>query len=46
MSASIANWFFIVILLLCCAMHLFGHGHGHSHPDDSRHGGGDGPIEK
>lgn len=23
MSALIANWFFIVVLLLCCGMHLF-----------------------
>jgi Protein of unknown function (DUF2933) len=41
MSALIANWFFIVVLLLCCAMHLFGHRHGHSLPDENRHRGSD-----
>jgi hypothetical protein len=40
MSALIANWFFIVVLLLCCGMHLFGHrhrGHGHVQADDEKH---------
>jgi hypothetical protein len=40
MSALIANWFFVVVLLLCCGMHLFGRGHrGHDHgqADNEKH---------
>ena len=35
-----ANWFFLVVLALCCGMHLFGHGgHGHHDAEDSSFGG-------
>ena len=40
MSALIANWFFIVVMLVCCGMHLFGHrhhGHDHGPADDGKH---------
>jgi Protein of unknown function (DUF2933) len=40
MDALIANWFFIVVLLLCCGMHLFGHhhrSHGHGQANDEKH---------
>ena len=32
MSAFIANWFFLAVVLVCWGMHLFGHRHhGHGH---------------
>lgn len=36
MEWLLANWFFLVVLALCCGMHLFGHGgHGHQDAEDS-----------
>ena len=32
------NWFFLLILLLCIGMHVFGHGHGHGHGHGRGHG--------
>ena len=47
MSTLIGNWFFIVVLLLCCGMHLLGHGHGRGLGDESGHRGDDGAeVEK
>lgn len=40
MRVLLENWFFLLILLLCIGMHVFGHGHGHGRgheghaPDD------------
>lgn len=31
MGPLVENWFFLVIILFCIAMHFFGHGHGHGH---------------
>lgn len=48
MEALAENWFFVLVLLACIGMHVFGHGHGHGHghgnghghesPSDHRHG--------
>lgn len=44
MNVLLENWFFLLVLLLCVVMHLFGHGHGHGHEhaarDDAHHGNG------
>lgn len=37
MGPLVENWFFLVIILCCIAMHFFGHGHGHK-GDNRRQG--------
>lgn len=39
MGPLVENWFFLVIILCCIAMHFFGHGHGHSHAGGNRRDG-------
>ena len=31
MRVLLENWFFLLIVLICIGMHVFGHGHGHGH---------------
>lgn len=42
MEGLTSNIFFLVILLLCVVMHLFGHG-GHDNHSDTGRGEGDAP---
>ncbi len=37
MSGLLENWFFLLVLLFCVGMHLFGHGHGHEHGSENEH---------
>lgn len=34
------NWFFILVLVFCIGIHMFGHGHhgGHGHDKGDSHG--------
>lgn len=46
MEALAENWFFVLVILLFFAVHMFGHGHGHGHGhgasgDHSTHHSGD-----
>lgn len=50
MDWLIQNWFFILVLFLCVAMHFFGHGvhreHGGRGGEDEHRGHGEGSGEK
>lgn len=43
MEALAENWFFLLVILLCIAVHMFGHGHGHGHGHDAK---GDHPAHR
>lgn len=36
MDWLVGNSFFILLLLICVGMHIFGHGHGHGHGHANR----------
>ena len=42
MGFLVENWFFLVVLLCCVAMHFFGHGHRHG----SRHAGSKDDVDR